>query len=341
MDPLRRAREHEAKGEIDPALAAYQQVPPGAPEYAHARIRIVGLHLLRGRPDLAEKAARDFASAAPSDPEAAATLGQAVRLAGRPREALEHFERAVSLAPRDPGIAALRDDALRSAYWTPDADLYEALREHAAGPGASPASRCRWAHCLLAGVLNPDVLRWIPAADLKVAEEPLPVTLKASLDARFGGRYSAALQELSEAVVAARAYGSPCAPRRARLHLADGKTAEGAVEDHDATIAGALEAVSAGAYEPLPFESLTSVEFGTSGAWIEANVERNGGRPLAIRVPALYLFTEGCRRPELRDGRASAWRVLAPGVRLGVGGRCFSLDGRPVPQARVRRMEFL
>ncbi len=57
-------------------------------------------------------------------------------------------------------------------------------------------------------------------------------------------------------------------------------------------------------------------------------------------MPALYLFTEGCRLPELREGRRTVWRTLAPGLSVGLGLRMFRIGDGLVGLDRVKRIEF-
>ncbi len=338
-DPLRLAREREAAGDLDAALAAYAAVPPASPHHATARIRLVGLRLLRGEHAEAERTARDFAAANPDSPDALATLGQTLKLCGRPEESFDPLARAAALAPGR-GYDDLLHDARRALHWRPDPDLHQALSEHAPLPDSSPESRYRWSHCLVAGLLNPEVLRWIPAAAPRELEARLPDSIRESLDARFAGRYTESLREAADASLRARLPGAPYGPAEARVTLTDGSAHEGKIEDGDSTIGGAFETATPERYEIVPFGSVASIEFGRGGAWIPATLTPATGAPRELRVSALYLFTEGSRRPELRDGRATAWRELWRGLRFGLGGRTFIVSKRPIHVGLVRRIDF-
>lgn len=338
-DPIKRARKHEAAGEIDQALAAYREVGASAPSYAEARIRIVGIAMLRGQLQEAEVEARAFVTACPTMPESHATLGQVLRLSFRHDEAIGAFRKAVELAPQSAGYRMLLNDARRARYWAPDADLCAGLEAHVASGKAGPSARIRHFHLQLAALLSPEVQHWLTDSAAIEKEEKLPAGLRRSLDARFEGRFSRALDEAVGAWKVLRAEA------RARMTLADGGTREGGVEDSDGTIGAALEAIDGDEYAILPFGELSSIEFGGPGPYVRTRVTPREGRPREVEMPALYFFTEGCRKKDLRDGRRTAWRLLAGGLRVGLGLRAFLVHGASkttlVGLDRVKRIDFL
>jgi hypothetical protein len=338
-DPIKRARAHEAAGRLDDALAAYREVPAGAPAWSEARIRVVGIALLRGHLDVAEREARAFASARPDSPEPHATLGQVLRLSFRHDDAIASFAKAASLAPGNAGYRMLLNDARRGRYWSPDADHYQALSIHATSGQASPAALARYFHLAFVGLLNPDFQRWLTASE---ADNALPATLRSSLDARFGGRFS---QEL-DAVVATwsrlREPGSPWEPARARVSFAGSPARDGLLEDGDGTVGAAIETIAGDEYALVPFGEIASVDFlQAAGAYVSARLTPRSGKPRDVEVPALYLFTEGCRLPGLREGRGTVWRTLATGLSVGLGLRMFRLGDGLVGIDRVKRIEIL
>ncbi len=331
-DPIKRARRHEQAGEIDQALAAYREVPLEAPAYAEARIRIVGIALLRGRLDEAEREARAFAAQRLASPEPHATLGQVLRLSFRHDDAIASFRAAADLAPSNAGYRMLLNDARRAKYWSPDADLYAALRVHATSGQAGASAQARLFHLEFVGLLNPEFQHWLTGSE---ADDALPRRLRESLDGRFDGRFSQMLAEVAAARERVRA------PARARVVLRSGPPREALIEDADGTVGASLEAIDGDGYALLPFGELASVEFGDAAPYVRTRVVPRSGPARDVDVPALYFFTEGCRLADVREGRRTLWRALAPGLRVGVGLRCFAVDGGLVALSAVKRVEFV
>jgi len=340
-DPLRRARRHEQAGEIDRALTAYHEIGPGSPAFAQARIRIVGIALMRQQLETAEREARAFVASKPRMPEPHASLGQVLRFLGRHDDAIESFAKALALAPETVGYRALLNDARRAKYWAPDADLYQGLRVAAAQGKAQPSANHRLLQLEFAGLMiNPDVHRWLTGD----SEERIPQRLVSVLDERFGGRFSQALADAATWRSCARSAGSEFAPQDACVTLADGKPVRGAIEDSDTTLGGTLEAIEADEYKLIPFGEIASIEFGEAAPWVTSKLTRRSGRAAEVEVPALYLLTEGCRTAELREGRGTAWRALSGDLRVGLGLRSFlqrRKGGRTtVGLDRIKRIAF-
>jgi len=338
-DPIKRARAHEGAGRLDDALAAYREVPHGAAAWPEARIRVVGIALLRGHLDEAEREARAFATARPDSPEPHATLGQVLRLAFRHDDAIAAFATAASLAPGNAGYRMLLNDARRGRYWAPDADHYRALSVHATSGQASPAALARYFHLAFVGLLNPEFQRWLTASE---GDNALPAALRSALDAGFDGRFSRELDALVATRSRLREPGSPWAPGRARVTFAGSPAREGAFEDGDGTVGAALETISGDEYALAPFGDLACVDFlQAAGGYIASRLTPRAGKPRDVEVPALYLFTEGCRLPGLREGRGTVWRTLVTGLSVGLGLRMFRLGDGLVGIDRVKRIEFL
>ncbi len=339
-DPIKRARGHEHAGEIDQALAAYREVEPASPSYAESRIRIVGITLLRGQVEAAEREARAFVALRPSQPESHGSLGQVLRFQGKHEIAIESFIKAVALTPANAGYHALLCDARRAKYWSPDADLYQGLRIAAAQDKAQPSAHYRLLQLEYVGLMiNPDVLRWLTGD-----EDRMPKRLMETLDGRFEGRFTHALADAAKWRAGARRAGSEFAPQEARVTFAEGKPVDGEIEDSDTTIGGALEAIEKDEYRIVPFREIRSIEFGAAASWVKSKLTLKSGRATEVEVPALYLLTEGCRAAQLREGRGTAWRHLSDDLHVGLGLRSFCLRKQrsesTVGLNRIKRIEF-
>jgi len=295
-------------------MAAYRQARDAEPATGEPRIRIVGLHLLQGRPADAEREARDFLLHAPTA-EAHATLGQVLRLSGREVEAIESYVAAHTLSPT-PALRALLNDARRSAYWCPNGDEWAAL---AAKEHPTDAERYRFLHLRLLGLLSPEVQAWI----IRIApdQETLPPALARRLDAEFGGRFSKELKEVSSLSDSLRREGAVGAAR-ARVTTTSG-VAEGLLIDSDAAILGALEVVEEERYGLVPFGEIRRLTIASRGNYFTARMVRRGGRESTVEIPALYYYTEWCRDPQAREGRVTVWKALTKRLRLGIGLRDF------------------
>lgn len=340
-ESIRRARKLEASGDVEQALAAYRSVADDAPEFAHAVIRIVGIHLMRRQPDIAEQAARGLVAKKPGAWESHATLGQVLKFQKRFDEAIGSLTEAIRISPNEGTLKALLNDARRARYWSADPDLYNGLQTHVQDPKAGPTAVYRFFHCLTVGLLSPEVQHWLTTGD---GTDDLPPKLVQALDGRFEGRFSASLREAAAMGERARAPGSPYAPAAARLLLTDGRTVEGLLEDTDSSIGAALETIRSDDYALVPFGDIESAEMGPAAPYIATRIVLRAGKPLEAGVPILYYFTEACRRPDVREGRVTLWRRLAPGLQVGLGRRAFSLhaEGRRtrIDMDRIRRIDF-
>jgi protein involved in temperature-dependent protein secretion len=336
--PLERARAFEREGSLDAALAAYREAATEDPAAGEPRIRIVGLHLLAGRTADAEHEARDFVARADSS-DAHATLGQVLRLTFRLDEAVASFSTALARAPGSPGLRALLNDARRAKYWTPTAELHASLAARERAGPLPPADAFRFFHARFAGLLSPDVQRWLVAAD---GRDELPRDLVAALDAKFEGRFSRELGEVVEMAESLRRRG-PYAPARARITTAS-RVLDGEIIDTDSTILGAFEVVEGDAYAIVPFAEVRALEVVKPGPYFAATLTRRDGAERSVEIPALYFFTEGCRTKQAREGSMTVWRTLRGPFRVGLGLRDFYVRSEGKPQLLgldgVRRIEF-
>ncbi|MBI2933030.1 MAG: hypothetical protein HYY16_15405 [Planctomycetes bacterium] len=330
-DPICRAHRHEAAGEIDQALAAYREVEPASPPFAESRIRVVGIMLMRGRLDEAAAEARAFAAAKPQLPEPHATLGQILRLGFRHDDAIASFRKAAELAPENAGYRMFLNDAVRAKYWSPDADLYGALKIHAGAGQAGWSAKIHLFHLQFVGLLNPELQQWLTAGE---GDAVVPEGVRRSLDARFQERFS---QELGEVL---SMWKDLRGGKSGRVVLSSGATREGAVEDADGTILAALETIRGEEYAIVPFGEIAAVEFGPPAPYVRSRLTLRSGESRDVEVPALYFFTEGCRRQEVREGRRTVWRGFGDGFSVGLGLRSFRVDSELVSLGQVRRIEF-
>ncbi len=123
-----------ARGRPDRALAMIEGLPPGeagTPEALALRARA---HLLTGKRDLAEKAARAAVSADPGQSEAWCTLGLILQTRGELAGAEEALDKSVAADPDAPGPvlarAKVRQERGRQAEALDDYLLYLTARPH-------------------------------------------------------------------------------------------------------------------------------------------------------------------------------------------------------------------
>jgi len=99
---------HDLAGNADEALRWYGRALETAPRYARARLNRAGLLLRLGRPDEAERDAREAVAAAPDAPQTHHALGEILAARGDTAGARAAFTEALSLSPGfDPSRAAL------------------------------------------------------------------------------------------------------------------------------------------------------------------------------------------------------------------------------------------
>lgn len=338
-EAMKRARDLERAGRLGEALEAYREAAAADPSAGEPCIRIVGLHLLQGRHEEAEREAREFVGSR-ANSEAHATLGQVLRLRGRHDEAVDSFAKALSLDPESRGLRVLLNEARRGRYWAPSAEAWTALAAKSKDGSASPRDLVRWMHLRFLGLVSSEIHRWISAADDR---EELPPAILADLDRRFDGRFG---RELSETASLAQrlAEGGPLSPAAAKVVTIDDGTVEGRFADTDSLLAGSLEAIVDDRYDVISFGELRSFEVVEAGPWFRVRLSFRDGRTPEALVPALYLLTESCRHADAREGRVTLWRYFTEKFRVGLGLRDFELvssaDRKLLGFTSVQRVEF-
>jgi Flp pilus assembly protein TadD len=91
----------ERLGRLDRALDFMEEIARLSPKDPEAQRRLAKLHLVNGKPEEAERAARRAVELAPRDPEGHFDLGIIYESAGRPDAAKKAYRRGIEVAPAE------------------------------------------------------------------------------------------------------------------------------------------------------------------------------------------------------------------------------------------------